>query len=314
MDKTERQINLIGLLMSSERPVLGTRIRDALYADATSAESFKRMFERDKDDLRALGIRIEIEPIGAWDEGYAIHRDEVTLPSLDLTPAEHAALMLASQAWGEGTLGPVSPRIAGMKLSAAGGADLPSPWILPHVDLRSPQLAALFDAILRRKRVTFRYRSSGAAAPEDRTVEPHALRFRSAWYLSGLDVGRGEQRLFKLDRIEGAARIAAGAKPDFERAPPAPVAWPADAEADVQARVAFTPQIAFLVEQRAGAHRDTGRGRKRADGRVDVIVPVPDAERFVRWVLGFGGDAEVIEPAGLREKTIERLRAAAERV
>lgn len=309
MDKTERQINLIGLLMSAGRPVPGSRIRDALYDDATSDESFKRMFERDKDDLRALGIRLEIEPIGAWDEGYVIHREEVTLPPLDLTPAEHAALMLASQAWGEGTLGPASPKIAGMKLSAAGGDEAPSPWILPHVDLRAPQLSSLFDALLRRKRVTFRYRSSGATAPEERTVEPHGLRFRTAWYLSGSDIGRAEQRLFKLDRIAGAVRIAAGKDPDFDSPPPATVHWPADAEADVHARVAFTPEIAFLVEQRAGARRDA----ERPDGRVDVIVKVPDEHRFVSWVLGFGDDAEVIEPAGLREATIARLRAAAER-
>ncbi|HVL88883.1 MAG TPA: WYL domain-containing protein [Actinomycetota bacterium] len=307
MDKTERQINLIALLMSSERPVSGARIREGLYADATSDESFKRMFERDKDDLRALGLRIEIAPIGVWDEGYTIHRDEAILPPLDLTPAEHAALMLASQAWGEGTLGPASPRAAGMKLSVTGDGDGPSPWILPHVDLRPPQLTAVFDALMRRKRVTFAYRSSGAAVPEERTVEPHGLRFRSAWYLTGLDIGRGELRVFKLDRIDGAVRIAAGSKPDFQAPPPAPVEWPAEAEAGLQARVAFTPEVAFLVEQRAGARR----AGDRDDGRVDVLVAVPDEDRFVRWVLGFADDAEVIEPPSLRDVTIERLRAAA---
>lgn len=309
MDKTERQFNLIALMLDARRPLPGSRIREALYDDATSDESFKRMFERDKEDIRALGIRLEIEAIGAWDEGYIARREDVTLPELDLTPAEHAALMLASQAWGDGTLGPASPRIAGMKLAAATGGAAAAPWILPHVDVRSPNLSVLLDAILRRKRVAFRYRGTGAAAPSDRDVEPYGLRFRSAWYLNGFDRGRGEVRLFKVDRIDGAVRIGSGKAADFEAPASGTTDWTLPTEADAEARVAFTPELAWWAERRPGVRG----GVARDDGRTDVIVPVPDEDRFVRWVLGFGDDAEVIEPEHLRAETMRRLRAAAGR-
>lgn len=309
MDKTERQLNLIAMMRDARRPVPGARIREALYSDATSDESFKRMFERDKEDIRTLGLRLEIATIGAWDEGYIARAEDVTLPDLDLTPAEHAALMLAAEAWGEGTLGPTSPRIAGLKLAAATGAEPATPWIRPHVDARSPNLSVLLDAILRRKRVTFRYRAAGAAAASERHVEPYGMRFRSAWYLNGFDRDRDEVRVYKIDRIDGGVQVSAGRDPDFAPPQSGTTDWTLPVEADAQARVAFSPELAWWAQRRPGVRG----GIERDDGRVDVIVSVPDEDRFVRWVLGFGDDAEVIDPPHLRDETIRRLRAAAER-
>lgn len=307
VDKTERQLNLIALLLDAERPQPASRIRDALYADAPSDEAFKRMFERDKEDVRTLGVKVEVVPVNAWEDGYVVRRDEVLLPDLDLDPAEHAALMLAAEMWGQGSLGPASPRLAGMKLAAATGEPAPVPWILPHIGLEQPHVAALTEAIARRKRVRFRYRPSGATEASERDVEPYGLRFRSAWYLHGFDTGRGEPRSFKLDRIEGAVRVRSGRTPDFEPPDSVPVSVVPAAELQIEARVAFSPDVAWSAERTAGARR-VG---ERSDGWVELALPAGDADRFVRWVLGFGDDAELVAPPALRKLAIAELKARA---
>lgn len=308
VEKTERQLNLTALLLDARRPVTGEQIRRSLYSDATSDEAFKRMFERDKNDLRRMGLSVETAAIGAWDEGYIVRRDEATLPDLGLTAPEHAALMIAAEAWGEGTLGMATPRMAGRKLEAATGEPPPVPWILPHVDLRSPNISILSDAIARRKVVEFTYRAHGASGSTKRIVEPHAIVFRSAWYLTGFDRGREAVRHFKLDRVDGTIKAARGDNPDFEEPAAIDISPVPDSDPETEAIVAFDPDVAWWVERRAGSrHKGT-----REDGWELLSVTATDAERFVRWVIGFADQAEVLEPATLREAVAAALTERAE--
>lgn len=312
MEKTERQLNLIALLMNKQRPLTSAEIHRAIYSDAPSEEAFKRKFERDKTELAEIGIVVETVPVDAWGDqkGFELKREETVLPDLGLTPDEHAALMLASQAW-QGEPGGASPRMALLKLSAAGG-DAPGPlsWILPRVDVSSPTVEALFRAVERRKRVTFSYRTGGGGAAAERRIDPYALRYRGAWYVTGLDHDRGEIRLFKADRIDGAVKMAAGKTPDFD--PPAAPddAFPAGPwEGELgRVRIAFSPEVAWWAERRTAATRKA----ERDDGWVELEMGLGDLDRFVAWVLGFGDDAVVLEPPELREAVVGRLRAAAE--
>lgn len=306
MEKIERQMNLVALLLNSRIPKQLDQIRDALYRDQPSEEAFRRMFERDKEELRPLGVRIEHVEMG-WEEGYIVSNDATLLPTIDFTPAEHAALMIAAEAWGAGMLGAASPRLAAMKLSAVAKDDAPPPWIVPHVAASSPNLGVVSESIGRRKVITFRYRTGGGAGASSRAVEPHVLSFRSgAWYVTGLDRDRGERRSFKLDRIDGAVKMAAGKKEDFELpADPAPF-WP-EPEAGPHARVAVDPSLAWWTERRPGAQRIGAL----PDGRIELEVPVPDEGRFVQWVAGLGPDAELLEPTHLRETLMSHLRTLA---
>ena len=63
----------------------------------------------------------------------------------------------------------------------------------------------------------------------------------------------------------------------------------------VTANVAFSPRIARWLEER---YPD---GREAADGRYVVTFKVADPAWFVREVLQYGAEAEVLEPEGLRE-------------
>ena len=126
-DKTERLLNLILALKSARRPVSKQKIRESLpaYAAATSDEAFDRMFERDKDELREMGIPITTTVIDVLfdDEvGYRIDSSETTLPAITFEPDEVAALALAARAWSTASISGAATRRPA-QAAAGGGRD-----------------------------------------------------------------------------------------------------------------------------------------------------------------------------------------------
>ena len=314
-DKTERLFNLIALLLETRRPITPEEIRRKIPGYDKSDVAFRRMFERDKEELRELGLPLERVGTDAWEaeEGYRIPKDAAMLPDLDLTADERAALYLAAQAW-QGQAVPGDPDRALMKLSLASKDEDHDAgragWLRASVDASSPNLSPLFDAIARRKRVTFLYRARSGGEVRERTVDPYALRHRGSWYLAGLDHLRSEVRHFKLDRVEGSIVVAEGREPDFE--PPADFKadvprGPWEVEGSMEARVAFAPHTAWWVERRTGAKR----GTEGADGWVEMTFPVSEPALFCSWVCGFAADAVIVAPEELRKMAITRLERAA---
>jgi len=306
--KTERLMNLLLLLLWTSRPLTVEEIRDRNPGyEGQSGESFHRMFERDKSDLREMGFPVEaVESLG--ETGYRIPEREALLSDPELTPEEQAALALAALAWGSGR-DPSEARFGMLKLSATAGegSAMAPGWFLPRVGMEA-DVPKLLGAIKRRKRVMFRYRTGGGGVPQERTVEPHGLSHRGSWYLSGFDVERGAPRHFKLARVEGAIRVAVGRGPDFdlpERHPGEPRApWEGEG---VEARILFASDAAWQVSHRAGLRRIGER-----EGFVEVSLPVADVGSFASWVAGFGADARVLAPPELRDAVIAQLREAAE--
>ena len=97
--KAERLLNLVIALVNSPQYRSATWIRDKVagYSDAPNDEAFFRTFERDKQELRELGIPVQTPPTGA--DGYRIPPVDFALPAMSLTPAEAAALALAGRLW-----------------------------------------------------------------------------------------------------------------------------------------------------------------------------------------------------------------------
>src|ERR671935_171080 len=156
MRKVERLVNLIARLRNTRRPLTLDQVAELVPGYEASGESLRRMFERDKEELRGLGVPVERAPIDAWgtEEGYFIDPKAYGMPELDLAPDERAALALAARAWSGAARDPAA--VAGLaKLDLDPGAG-------PHAlraDLHgaSPLLTTLLEAVQGRKRIAFTY-------------------------------------------------------------------------------------------------------------------------------------------------------------
>ena len=180
--KVERLVNLVIALLSTRGYISAEKIRSSVagYSDNPSAEAFSRMFERDKNELRDLGIPLEVGRASAWDptEGYRINRDAYSLAPVDLTPDEAAAVAVATQLWESPEL-ITATQGALLKLRAAGvdvDPDAPvaiaSPAGVPGLRGSEEVLGILLSAIDSRQAVQFPHRPSRAEPYATRTVEP----------------------------------------------------------------------------------------------------------------------------------------------
>jgi predicted DNA-binding transcriptional regulator YafY len=311
-DRLERLVNLVIALRETRVPLQASEIRTRVAGYGQSDhEAFRRMFERDKADLRALGVPIETAPIDRFADdrqGYRIDPAAYDLPPLDFSPEELVALAVAVDATGLGDAAAGGLRKLEVDVGAPGltrGLGGPSGL---GVDLDAPHLEVLAEAQVTRTAVRFRYRAaSGATAV--RTVDPHALvHRRGRWYLVGRDHDREARRAFRLDRVDGPVRTTgtAGAFVPPAEAPDVDAVVPAaPPDAPETALVEAAPDIAWQVARRA-----RGEGTARPDGWTRFTVPVGDPDGFVGWALGWGPDLVVVGPDVLRERAVAALRRA----
>jgi proteasome accessory factor B len=205
--KTERILNLTICLLVSGRFVPKSRIREVVegYHDLTDA-AFERTFERDKDELRALGVPIEVgsfDPLFDDEPGYRILPSEFELPPIDLDPEEAAVVGVAARVWQHASMAE-STHSALAKLRAAGIEPDTSQLadLQPSVQASEPAFEPLWNAVISRTRVSFTYRDGAL-----RTVEPWGLTSRKGrWYVIGWDLDRRAERMFKVSRITGQPR------------------------------------------------------------------------------------------------------------
>ncbi|MDQ2959073.1 MAG: WYL domain-containing protein, partial [Actinomycetota bacterium] len=219
--RQQRLVSLVLCLLSTRQFITAERIRDTVEGYHTAEdvsnpdEAFKRSFERDKAELRELGIPLETGRNSAFDveDGYRIARKDFELPPIDFTADEAAAVGLAARLWSTASLA-TEARTALIKLRAAGieideppGADA-----LPPLAGNEPALPDLMAAVSGHRVIQFEHRKPAADSAEKRVVEPWGvLSWRGRWYLVGHDRGRGEIRSFRLDRIQGEVRTLGGA-------------------------------------------------------------------------------------------------------
>src|SRR5919201_1346516 len=164
MRKVERLVNLIALLLDTRRPLTLDQVAELVPGYEASGESLRRMFERDKEELRGLGVPVERAPIDAWgtEEGYFIDPEAYGMPELDLAPDERAALALAARAWSGATRDPAAVAgLAKLDLDPGAGPDA----LRANLDGASPLLAVLLEAVSGRKRVVFSYRGPDFEVP-----------------------------------------------------------------------------------------------------------------------------------------------------
>lgn len=349
ISKTQRWLDLIAFLIGHRFPVSVEQImeavpsyaRDADSGDPTKAASARRKFERDKDELRDMGIPIKTIPyqihFGAETlPRYRLERSDFYLPYLNLlargaVPVEQAgARTLDIQADELGVALNALRRVASLPafpfLGEARSAfrkltgDL-DPAALesrvlyagrPDGEATRERLCDLARALQKRKTVRFRYHGMYRGEATDRELNPYGLFFQGgSWYLTGYDLGRQGNRVFRVSRIEGQKpNTASPNTPDYEipddfdlTALTGREAWElgSDDEDPVVARVRFSFPLSLWADR-------NGHGRlvERLPGGGAVHeFDVRQVNPFLRWVLSFEGDAQILTPedmrAGLRD-------------
>lgn len=317
IDPAERLLNLIIALTHARARMTRAQIRasvagyepaDPTLDPETAARkdaAFERMFERDKDDLRRMGIPLQtvVDPAHGDEIGYRIDPTDAAMAPIDFTPAERAVVGLAAEYWADAAVG-ADARQALTKLASASGAtpaiELP---LSGRASTSGDALAALAEARSRRQAVRFEYHaaSSGSAV---RTVEPWTFRFvRGAQYVIGFDRDRQAQRNFRLNRIAGAVKPF-GPEGAYEIPDP----LPADDEHETPLQTATV-----LVRPEAGhVLRRRGTYLRTEDGWDVFEVDYRYADALRDQILMLGGAARVLEPHGLAASVEHHARKALE--
>ncbi|OYO22095.1 DNA-binding transcriptional regulator [Enemella dayhoffiae] len=318
--KSERIMNLTICLLAAPRFLSRERIREAVdgYGGLTDA-AFERTFERDKDELRQLGVSIEVGSNSSMDDevGYRISRGDFELPPVEFTAEEAAVVSIAGQAWQQAQLAE-STQLALAKLRAAGlAADTDRlDALAPTVTAREAAFEPLYQAVVSATRVEFGYRRGGAVKPALRTVEPWGIvSQKGKWYLIGYDQKRRAPRMFKLARITDGPRAVskpgAYAVPDgidlrelAVRLEPAP----SSNRAVLAVRAERAPWLRRGAEP---AEADPGIADRLPAGFDVLAVGYADTADFAARLAGLGAEVLVLEPAELRERVRARLESVA---
>jgi proteasome accessory factor B len=312
--KTERLVNLVICLLASRTFVTKERLRATLepYRNCPTDEAFERMFERDKEELRELGIPLEVGGVSALFEdevGYRITPEEYSLPELRLEADEAAAIGVAARFWQQATLAQAASS-ALLKLKAAGLdiAEAAPAGIEPRVRAEAPAFEPLLEAVYDRQVVRFSYRRSDGEV-RVREVEPWTIdSWRGRWYLAGFDLGRDDARVFRLDRINGPVMLT-GRAPEHKVPDRLDVRTQVDAFA-INSSGDLGPATLRVREGTCFPLRRGASSIVEGDDGWDTIVVKAYADT-AGWLAEYGPDVVVIEPASLRTAVIATLRAVA---
>ena len=311
--RAERLVNLVFALLGTRQFVTAEKIRSTVpgYEPADGSEradeAFKRMFERDKADLRELGVPLETGRTSAFDldDGYRIARSAYELPEITLTGDEAAAVGLALRLWQSAQLGGaaqgalVKLRAAGVDVDGAGALPLQ-----PRLDGGEPAFDACYTAARDRRLLTFTYTRPDEDTGVRRRVQPWGVvSWHGRWYLVGHDLDRDGTRVFRLSRVTGTPR-ASGPVDAFTP--------PGDLDlAAVVARQVGRPEHVVVLTARPGTavglrRRATALGPDAAgDDRLELRTT--ELWALADEIAAHGADVLVESPPELRSAVVERL-------
>jgi proteasome accessory factor B len=302
--KIERLINLTIALLATKRYLTKSEIFRSVEGYEGSPETKERMFERDKDDLRSLGIEIEVgsyDPLFNDEAGYRIKQEKYQLDLGQITPTEISLLSLAAQAW-QGASFDEAAQKALLKLNSIGvpSDSLTLPGASNKLSDGGRDFPLIAKAIADQQLLTFTYIDS-QLFQNVRKIVPIGLSSRAGfWYLSGVDQEIQEIRTFRVDRIEGEIAASKGPR-DFET--------PQN----------FDPKGVFEGGSPASfASIDVRKGKgtslralatsTESLGEWDRLrVPIYNLHTLASMVLWHGNDVFVQQPQELREILIGQL-------
>jgi len=316
--KSERLMNLLICLLVARTYVGKARIREVVQGyHGQSDDAFEKMFERDKDELRELGVPIEVGYVDrAFEDepGYRIRRQAFELPDIRLDGDEAAVVGLAARVWQHASLAEATSG-ALVKLRA-GGVDVDTSALSvvePHLAAPEPAFEPLWNAVVTRTAVRFGYRRASApphSEPAVRTLEPWGIvSYHGHWYVVGHDRDRDAPRMFRLSRVEGNVSKVGRAG-----------SFTVPEGTDLRALASglapeVSPAGSATLRVRSGsgfALRRSGTTTGSADDGWDRLeVPYGSVDSMAELVTSHGADVVVEQPEELRAAVVTRLRRLA---
>ncbi|MBD8534504.1 helix-turn-helix transcriptional regulator [Plantibacter sp. CFBP 13570] len=310
----ERLFSLVLALLATQTGLTKNEILSTVqgyrqqYSSGGGNASLERQFERDKDNIRELGVPLETieqpgEPGNNQSMRYRIPKGAYELPTdVRFTPAELSLLSLAATVWREGSLSGQSQR-AMTKLRSLGiEPDEPIIGYAPRLRTREASFEPLDAALERRSVATFPYLKPGEARPRVRTVAPLALvQHEGRWHLYATDRTVDEPRTFLLSRIVGPV------KPTGESFPADARDHAADA-IDGLRRVSSSQRALVRVRPGTDAAARLGNRYGVSDTeRTELTIPYLDHHILADELAGFGPEVVVLDPPALVEAVASRL-------
>ena len=311
--RAERLVNLVIALLSTRQYVTAARIRatvpgyEADDGSDRADEAFKRMFERDKAELREMGVPLETGRTSVFDteDGYRIARADYELPEIRLTGEEAAAVGLALRLWESAQLAGAA-HSALVKLKAA-GIDVDSSRAIPlqpRLDAGEPAFEPCYAAARDRRKLEFDYQRPDEDAPTRRHVQPWGVvAWHGRWYLVGLDLDRqAPRRVPALPRRRDAeghrtrGGVRAARRPRSLRG-----RRPAGRGQEQLVVVRARPGTAIGLRRHAVPLGPADDG----DDRLELRTTEPAA--LADQIAAYGDDVLVEAPAEVRDAVVSRL-------
>ena len=301
--KTERLINLTLALLATKRYLTKSEIFKAVAGYSGSPETMERMFERDKDELRSLGIEIEvkgIDPLFEDEQGYLIRSETFQLSGNEFSKEELLYLTMAANLWHDSALGGDS-KAALLKIQSLSGPIESDAVNTPAV--RDSESAALlssaFEAVDTEQLIKFGYKG------KERTAQPFGLYTRDGfWYLVARE--EAEIKSFKLLRIEGKI-VKEGKSGSFKKPPEFDLIKflsNSRSEQEILAKVYVRKEQANVLRSKYSA--------KEINEEWDLMsIPYIYEQEIIETILWYGTNIIVASPASLRSEVISRLKVIA---
>jgi proteasome accessory factor B len=301
--KTERLINLTLALLATKRYLTKSEIFKTVAGYSGSPETMERMFERDKDELRSLGIAIEvkgIDPLFEDEQGYLIRSETFQLSENEFSKEELLYLTMAANLWHDSALGSDS-KAALLKIQSLSGPIESDAVNTPAVrDSESAALlSSVFEAVDTEQLIKFGYKG------KERTAQPFGLYTRDGfWYL----VAREEDEIksFKLLRIEGKI-VKEGKAGSFKKPPEFDLIKflsNSRSEQEMQAQVLVRKEQVYVLRSKYST--------KEINEEWDLmLIPYIYEQEIIETILWYGTNIIVDSPASLRSEVISRLKVIA---
>ena len=298
--KTERLINLTLALLSSKRYLTKSEIFKNVAGYSGSAETMERMFERDKDDLRNLGVRIEVralDPLFEDDQGYLIDSNSFQINPDDFSKEEILMLTMAANLWHRSALQNDS-RAALLKIQSLDGMVETNTVVSPVVEDNedSRKLSLIFDAVERSVSLEFEYKGIV------RQVKPYGMYTRRGfWYLAAQenDVVKSFKVIRISDQIKAISKSQSFTKPVDFKLSTFIEGMNGATKSQTEVRIRKNQALAIRKRHKVEA----------IDSDWDqVFIDYVYEEDLIESLLWYGSNVVVISPKTIRDQIIKRVK------